>query len=76
MLIKGHVVTVKGDNLSARINNKGIVLEIEHNHNDEELNNFEIVVVVEENKTHFDFDPYSNLNVNATKGTATSQDWL
>jgi len=38
--------------------NKGLVLEIEHNYNDE-------VTVLETDQAPFDLDPYSNLNVNA-----------
>jgi len=38
--------------------------EIEHGHDDEELYNFEMMVVLEKDKVTFDFDPYSNLNVN------------
>jgi len=47
------VVIIEGDNLCATITNKGQVLEIEHNCNDEELYNFEIVVVLEMDKAPF-----------------------
>jgi len=41
------------------------VLEIEQNHNDGELNNSNMVDVFEKDQAPFDFDPHSNLNVNA-----------
>ena len=40
MLIKGEVVTIEGDNLYATITSKGLVLEIEHDRNEEEVYNF------------------------------------
>jgi len=63
-LIKQQVVTIVGDNLCAIITDKGLVLEINHNCNDEELYNFEMMAVFETDKVPFNFDPYSNLNVN------------
>ena len=57
------MLTIKGDNLWAIITNKWLVLEIEHNCNEEELYNFETMVVLEKDRAR-DFDPYSNLNVN------------
>jgi len=65
MLIKGLVVTIKEDTLSARITSKGSVLEIDHNHDDEELYNFKIITVLKNDKRPFNFDPYLNLNANA-----------
>ena len=46
MLIKGQVVVIKDDNLCATIINKGSVLEMEHDCDDEELYNFETVVAL------------------------------
>jgi len=60
------VVTIKGDNLPAIITNKGLVLEIGHNHNYEELYNFETIITLEKDLSPFGFDPYINLNMNAT----------
>ena len=62
MLIKGEVVIIERDNMCATITNKGIVLEIEHNCNDEELYNFEMVAISENDQAPFDVDPCSNLN--------------
>ena len=59
------MVIIEGDNLCATITNKGPELEIGHNYNDKELYNFERVIVLENGHAPFDFDPYSNLNVNA-----------
>jgi len=63
MLIKGHVVTIEGNNLCATITNKGPVLEIQHDCNEEELYYFEIVAVLEKDQVPFEFDPYLNLKV-------------
>ena len=65
MLTKGQVVTIKGDNLFATITNKGPVLEIENDYDDEELYSFEIVATLEKDRALFDFILYSSLNVNA-----------
>lgn len=51
--------------MCATIINKGSVPEIEYDYNNEELYNFEIVAVLERERAPFDFNPYSNLNVNA-----------
>jgi len=48
----------------AAITSKGLVLEIKHNRDDKELYNFETVTTLEKAKAPFNFDPYSNLNVN------------
>jgi len=62
MLIKSEVVTVEGDNLCGTIISKGLLLEIEHDRDDEELYNFAMVAALEKNKAPFNFDPYSNVN--------------
>ena len=46
MLIKGQMVANERGNLYATITNKGLVLETEHNRNDEELYSFEMVEVL------------------------------
>jgi len=51
--------------LLAIITYKNPMLEIDHNRNDEEFYKFETEIVLEKDKLPFDFDPYSNLNVNA-----------
>jgi len=60
---KRQVAAIKGENLCAMIPNKGSVLEIEHNYNDEELYNIKTVAVYEKHQTPFDFDAYLNLHV-------------
>jgi len=50
ILIKGKVVTIKGDNQCATITNKGPILEVELNQNDEELYNFETIAVLEKDQ--------------------------
>ncbi|KAJ8422214.1 hypothetical protein Cgig2_032931 [Carnegiea gigantea] len=64
ILIKGHVITIEEDNLCVTITNKGLVLEVEYNRNDEELYNFETMAFLEKDKAPLDFDPGSNLNMN------------
>jgi len=44
---------------------KELLSEIECNYNDKEPYNFKIVAVIEKDQALFDFDPYSNLNMNA-----------
>ena len=44
---------------------QGASIGIEHNCNDEEIYNFETMSILENDKAPFDFDPYSNLNMNA-----------
>jgi len=58
-------VTTKRDNLCGTITNVGSVLEIKHNHKDDELYNFEIVAILEKDIALFNFYLYLNLNVNA-----------
>ena len=65
MLIKGQVVTIEGNDLCATIINKGIVLEIGYTSDDKELNSSEIVAILGKDQATFDFDPNSNINVNA-----------
>ena len=65
-LIKGYVITIEGDNFCVAIGNKGPVLEIRHDRNDEEVYNFERMIVLKQDLGPFDFHPYLNLNVNAT----------
>jgi len=65
MLIKGEVVFVEGDSLCAMIISKGTVLEMEYDRNDKELYNFKTGETLKKHKAPFDFDPFSNLNVNA-----------
>ena len=65
MLIKEEEITIEGDSLSATIIIEGVVLEVEHSRNDEKLNNFEKMAILEKDQAPFDFNPYSNLNVNA-----------
>ena len=55
---------IKDDDLCATITKKGPVLVIEHNHNSEELYNFETVAILKKDQVPFDFDCYSNLNIN------------
>ena len=65
MLTKGNMLTIEADNLCITITDKWPELETKHGHNHKELYNFETVFVLEKDKTPFDFDPYSNLSVNA-----------
>ena len=64
MLIKGEVVSIEGDNRYAIITNKESVLEVQHDRINEELYNFKTIVFLEKDQAPFDFNPYSNLNVN------------
>ena len=64
MLIKGKVIIIQRDNLCDMITHRELLLEIDHNYNDKELYNFETMAVLEKDKAPFEFDPYSNLNVN------------
>jgi len=41
------------------------MLEVERRQDDEELHNFKIIAVLEKDQGRFNFDLYSNLNVNA-----------
>jgi len=58
-------MVVEGNILCTTIANKGPALQTVHNPNNEELYNFEMVAVLKKDKAPFDFNPYSNLHVNA-----------
>ena len=58
-------MTIEGDNLGAMITSKGLLLEIKHDRDNEEFYNFEIVAALEKDKASFNFDLYSNLNLNS-----------
>ena len=64
MLVKGHIGTIEEDDRCATITNKGLPLEIEPTHDDEELYNIEMVVGLGKDQAPFDFNPHSNLNEN------------
>lgn len=58
--INDEIVTIEAEQLRASITHKGPVLEITHDRNDEEFYGFEVVAALEEDKSPFDFDPYSS----------------
>ena len=55
--MKGKVLTIEGRSLRTTITNKGPVLKVELDHDEEELYNFKTMATSEKDKAPFNFDP-------------------